>query len=1186
MCRSSRCLGPSHVVVAALMMPLCLGVANAQTAGKISGVVSDDSGALIPGATATLRNHTTGLMRVVTADQGGRYEFLAVPVGEGYSIEFTASNFRTFIQTNIALLVNQAYKVDVMLKVGGANETISVSSSALQVDTTSTQMGQVIQSKEMTNMPLNGRSFVDLLALQPGVVPISSGASNNDTPVSGNLSAGVISVNGAREDANAFLVNGADVEESRNNGAAVIPNLDSIQEFRVLTDTFDAEYGRFSGGIVNVVTKSGTNALHGTVFEFLRNDALDARNYFNAPGVKGTLKRNQFGGAGGGPILKDRIFFFTDYQGTRQSAGVTGNQIHVPSPNERAGNFSDVGVTGYSALSGSVRGGPGRTSMNSVLSTRLGYTVTNGEPYWVPGCNSVQDGQAGRCVFPGQVIPQGVWSPAAKGMLQYIPTGSQAATPLYSSVGVQRVIDDKLGERGDIKTTHLGDWALYYFWDKTSVSDSYGSSNPILGFGADTPTRAQNASLSNTLRFGSTAVNEAEISFTRFVNGGSTPTGGRAPGTLANLGFMTAGNGIIPSPANFEGVPNISLQQLGFNFGMFQNTFAQTDNTYAVQDSVSKVLGRHSIKFGGQYKWFQTNELLTYNQNGSFNFTGGETGNDFADYLLGAPDSYTQASPGALAARSKYMALYAQDSFKLTPNLTMNFGLRWDVSQPWSDTQDRLQTFIPGQQSTRFPTAPLGWNFPGDKGVTKSIAPARYNNFAPRFGIAYSPSSSNGLLGKLVGAPGMTSIRAGFGLYYTAYAQIINQYELGNSPFAIFYVSGVPVYLEQPFTGRQGNDPGQRFPYVAPANGAATDWSKFQPVGGQQSFLRDNVTPYNEQFNFNVQRQIGKSLVATVAYVGTNGRHLIAQVSGNPGSASTCLTIAAAAAASGTQGCGPFGEDTIYNVGAKTYNGTRPYSVTSGRLLDIGRLDFAEVPTIATFGSSSYNALQASAQKVGGNFQILGSYTYSKALDNMSGFLNGSLYVNPFDHRASYGLAAFDVRHNFVASYSYNLPLQRLVGSNKGVVGGFLSGWQVSGITRLTTGVPIHINQSGDLSLCGCEEGGSPNYAGGTIHTFDPRREGNQYFAADQFTSETLGKFGTARHSFFSGPGLNNTDMALQKFTRFGERVSWEFRAEFFNVFNHAQFNNPGGDYNSSNFGIVRSARDPRIGQVASKISF
>ena len=431
----------------------------------------------------------------------------------------------------------------------------------------------------------------------------------------------------------------------------------------------------------------------------------------------------------------------------------------------------------------------------------------------------------------------------------------------------------------------------------------------------------------------------------------------------------------------------------------------------------------------------------------------------------------------------------------------------------------------------------------------------------------------------------MTSIRAGFGLYYTAYAQIINQYELGNSPFAIFYVSGVPIYLEEPFTGRQGSDPGQRFPYVAPTSGASTDWSIFQPVGGQQSFLRSNVTPYDEQFNVNIQRQLGRSFVATLAYVGTNGRHLIDQVSGNPGIASKCLEIAAAAEAAGpdAQGCGPNGEDTIYNIAGTTYNGTRPYSVTSGRLLDIGRLDFAQVPTIPTSGSSSYNALQASAQKVGGSFQILGSYTYAKALDNMSGFL--SSFVNPFDHRLSRGLSSFDMKHNFVASYSYNLPLQRLVGNTNGVAGHLLSGWQISGITRLTTGLPIFLRQSGDLSLCGCQEGGSPNYAGGTIRRFDPRKTG-QYFATDQFSSETLGEFGTARHSFFTGPGLNNTDLALQKFTRIKEGVSFEFRAEFFNVFNHAQFYNPGGDFNSSSFGVVTSARDPRIGQIASKISF
>jgi hypothetical protein len=1151
--------------------------ATADVMGRIQGTITDPTGAVIPNASVTLRNSDTGLVRTITTDTRGYYNFLAVPVGKGYSIEVKVQGFETGLHEGIVLQVNQDYVADVTLRVGAEAGTVTVSASAVQVEQTSTQLGDVIDAKKITDMPLNGRSYIDLLALQPGVVPISSGASNNDTPVSGSLSAGILSVNGAREDANAYLVNGADVEENRNNGAAVIPSLDSIQEFRVITDTFDAEYGHFAGGIVNVVTKSGTNAFHGSLYEFLRNDALDARNYFNNSGPKGSLKQNQFGGAGGGPAVKDHLFFFTDYQGTRLVSGATTPVLHVPSQSERSGDFSDLATVGYNPIIGQVRGGPGPDSMNAVLSQRLGYTVTSGEPYWVPGCNTPADAQAGTCVFPGAIIPQNAWSPAAKGMLQYIPqqNGSNGSIPTFTTSGNNEVINDnKIGERVDWNTHRTGAWAFYYFLDTADVTQPYPEAN-VPGFGSQTPTRAQNASVTNVFTMGSSAVNEAQISFTRFVNGGGTPTGGVGPGTLAKLGFVTGGNGIVPSPSNFEGVPEVTLSQLGLTFGMYNNTFNQTDNTYAVSDNYSKIAGRHSIKAGAQFRQFQINELLTYSEDGVFSFQGGETGNDFADYLLGAPDSFIQASPGSLDARSKYAGVYVEDSYKALPNLTINYGLRWEVTQPWSDTQNRLQTFVPGQQSTRFPGAPTGLLFPGDAGIPKTLAPVRYDDFAPRLGIAYAPSAQEGLMGKILGGPGKTSIRAGFGIFYTAYAQISNQYELGNPPFAIYYTSPVPAYLEEPYTGRQGQSPGQRFPYIPPTSGNSVNWATFLPFGNASLFLKSNVTPYNEQYNLNLQRQLGNSTVMTLAYVGTLGRHLLAVADGNPGIASTCLAVAAQGG-----GCGPFGEDTIYTVGGKTVAGTRPYSVTSGRLLSQGTLDFTSLPEISTFGSSSYNAFQASIQKVVGNLQVLGAYTWSQSMDNLSGFVNTTTWVNPFNHAASNGLSAFNMTHNFVASYTYNLPF---AGNRNRLV----AGWQFSGITRLTTGLPVQIYESGDRSLCNCYEGGEPDYNGQPLHFLNPRRPGNVYFSSDPFSQEPLGQFGTARHYFFSGPGLNQTDLTLRKLTKITEGTSLEFRAEFFDVFNHAQFLNPSGDYGAlSNFGVVTGARSPRIGQGALKFVF
>jgi hypothetical protein len=557
-------------------------------------------------------------------------------------------------------LVNQVFRADFALPVGPTTQNVEVSAALVQVETASTQLGDVIEDKKMTALPLNGRSYLDLLGLQAGVVPITSGAApTNVAP--GNLFGGVLSVNGSREAANAFLVNGGDVEEGWGNGASIVPSLDSIQEFRLLTSSFDAEYGRFSGAIVNVVTKSGTNEFHGTLYEFLRNEKLDARNFFDQNQVnpatgqeipnsaKGEFRRNQFGGVMGGPIRKDRIFFFVDYQGTREVRGQSSGVIPVPSLLERSGNFSDVGTTGFPALTGVVRGdnAPGIGSMNEVLTQRLGYLVTSGEPYWIPGCNTIADAQSGMCVFPGQVIPQSAWSPAAKGTLQFIPvpTGtSQSGAPFFSTTAYKKTVrDDKFGNRIDINTKVAGNWGSYYDFDDTSVLNPYAGGD-VPGFAGLTATRAQQANLNNSRNFGASAVNEWRLNFTRYaIRPGPSAAG---LGKVSKWGFIEGGLGIIPPVASDEGVPNISLALTGVSSGLPASP-CQFNNTYQVGHNFAKIWGKHSVKFGGEFRYFQINEFSTYVNNGNFSFAGSETGNDFADFLLGAPDQFIMGTPGS-----------------------------------------------------------------------------------------------------------------------------------------------------------------------------------------------------------------------------------------------------------------------------------------------------------------------------------------------------------------------------------------------------------------------------------------------------------------------------------------------------------------------------------------------------------
>src|SRR3984885_12143790 len=399
------------VAIAALGFVLFTVVlASASITGGISGVVRDKSGAVISDASVVAIDTQTGVRTTVATDAKGFYNLPTLAIGT-YDLEISHAGFRTYRQTGLVIDANSELRADASLDVGAINEKVEVNTDSVHVETQSTQMGEVIESKRIEAVPLNGRSFTDLLALQPGVSPYNSTdtgtAGIGDRSPDGGLNSGNQSVNGQRETSNGFMVNGSNVEEGKNNGAAIIPNLDSISEFRIITNNFDAEYGNYSGGQINVVTKSGTNELHGDVFEFLRNTDLDARNYFSP--TRGAFDQNQFGGTIGGPIRKNKVFFFADYQGTRSTQGIDTGQIPVPSLQDRTGNLSDVA----SSLTGTVSG----PYWANQLSQKLGYGVTAGEPYYFPGCDT-----SAQCVLPRAVIPQSAWSAPAIGLLKYIPT--------------------------------------------------------------------------------------------------------------------------------------------------------------------------------------------------------------------------------------------------------------------------------------------------------------------------------------------------------------------------------------------------------------------------------------------------------------------------------------------------------------------------------------------------------------------------------------------------------------------------------------------------------------------------------------------------------------------------------------------------------------------------------------------
>jgi hypothetical protein len=610
--------------VLVLAVLLVCSVVRADVTGSIQGVVRDRSQGAIAGARLTITNVETNLKYEETSGPDGSYRVLALPAGN-YKLTVTAGGFRTFVETGIVVKVNDQLEVDVTLEVGSVQqEVVKVEANAVQVQTENTQLGDVIDSKKMLALPLNGRSYIDLLGLQAGVAPATATTIQQDRPVSGILNSGNISVNGQRETANAFLVNGGDVSEGRNLGAGLVPNLDSIEEFRLITNSFDAEYGKFSGAVINAITKSGTNGFHGDAFEFLRNDKLDARNFF-APS-KSELRRNQFGYAAGGPFWKSKLFWFSDYQGTRQVQGAETGLVTVPTAAQRAGDFDP------SLLTGTIDG----PYWAQVLSQRLGYTVAQNEPYSFVGCNNTNPGSATGCVFPGGVIPQAAWSTPSANILQYIPAPSLAGDINNYSNNAQRNIanDDKIGERVDFNNQKTGNWSWYYHLDDSNVPTALpapGDGATVPGFPSVTIDRAQEFVMSNTKTFGATAVNEARVTFFRTALHKDNPAGSFA--SLSSLGFVTGPGslGIIPSttPGYPEYVPQIIFNN--YTIGVPPLNTYQPDTTYMATDVFSKALGKHTLKVGGEFRYLQVNERNYANPNGGFVFNGTVTGSDFAD---------------------------------------------------------------------------------------------------------------------------------------------------------------------------------------------------------------------------------------------------------------------------------------------------------------------------------------------------------------------------------------------------------------------------------------------------------------------------------------------------------------------------------------------------------------------------
>jgi hypothetical protein len=1133
----------------------------------LAGVVHDTSGGRVPHAHVLV--HASGSQPALESSTNDQGEFHVQVNGPGsYRVEISVDGFAPLTAAAELTEAQPTANLDLTLQIASTAQTVEVTADALAAETTSTQLGETLESKNIQSVPLNGRSFTDLMAVQPGIVPVNTAQSGAvimtgvaSTPPSGDANPGNLSISGQREASNGFRVNGSDVEEDVNMGTSIVPNLDAIDSFRVLTSNFDAEYGNSSGGQVLVTTKSGTTQWHGSAFDFLRNTALDARNYFSQD--RAAYRQNQFGGTVGGAPFSKNLTFFADYQGTRLTEGIDTGNIAVPSDAERNGSFLNPASPISSLLTGCVSG----PNMASLLSRELGATVVANDPYspQSTGCT------AGRSpVFANGNVPQAAWSAPAKYLLSSIPQ-QNAGTGVFATADEAETLQDNKGALRADWVHGKGTLTGYYFLDGYSLLNPYptgtgGASVP--GFSATSNGLAQLMSLGHTITFGDATLNEFHLSYMRNANAVGQPKGGVGP-SLASQGFVdpvTKQPTIVPLKPSTEGIANVAFND--FTMGVDTTAILQAENIYEVSDFFSRIVGNHGLKFGGEIHSNQINTHPDTIFNGSFAFNGSETGVDFADFLLGVTSSYTQGQASSFYNRNLYAAAFAQDSWKLSSELTFNYGVRWDRIRPWLEKFNQLQTLVKGEQSKVFPDAPSGLVFPGDPGVPRSLAPAR-NDFAPRAGIAWSPFSLAPWLHALTGQPGQLSIRTGYGIFYTAYEGLSAGIMSANPPYGYTYTSAAPPLFASPFTvASSGADAGQRFPLQKVAYGASAsnpnanvNWAQFEPLVGIPAVDPADVTPYAQHWMASIERQFSGAALISLSYIGTSTHHLLVLEEANPANPALCLSLGSAV-------CDPFNEQS-----ARTQFGSA----------------FGSVELQRTIANANYNAFEATAKTNMHGLDLLASYTFSKSIDQSAGLPEP---VNPINPSLSRGLSSFDLRHNLVTSFHFIVP----VGNTRGSLHTMASGWAIAGIARFTSGLPVTLLNNNDTSLLGTIPNGinnngvdTPAWSGKSLSTCTNPRGNVPVFDASQLTLPALGTMGNARRRFFSGPGLENLDVTLSKTLDIREGQALEIRVEAFNVFNHAQFFGPAsveGNVSSTTFGEAVSAMPPRLAQLALRYRF
>jgi carboxypeptidase family protein/TonB-dependent receptor-like protein len=1125
--------------LAVIVLATGIRLAAQSERAKIVGTVRDPQGAVVPAAKITVTNTATAIQTRTTTNAEGYYQVLELPIGS-YKVKVEASGFKTSETIGYTLEINQAQRIDVTLTVGTANETIEVTGEAAQVEVVNPTLGASITSRPIVDLPLNGRNVLDLALLEPGVTP-----HNND-----DTSAGTYSIAGSRSDSVTFVLDGGVDNNLLSNGVVYTPNPDAVQEFRILTSNYTAEYGRNSGGIVSVVTKSGSNGIHGSVFEFNRNDALSANTYFNKKNdlPRDPLKRNQYGFAVGGPIKKDKIFWFASYQGQKQTAGLS-RAISTFTPEMLAGNFSHAG--------------PGGTVDSNVA------TFLTNNPFYQPNAALAAQG-----IIDPTKIDAVAKNYIAKGLLVTSPNNSVPGACDAFCSGTLNAQGNNIDDFNEF-TARLD----YNLSEKDHLNGTIGGRRfnqtrplPVGGPGFPTVTIPHNyfSGLTYTHSFSPTLLSEFHFTLQRNAQKQSVPAA------------------VLPTPAQLGvGVtPDISTgpTRLSFSSGLLSGFSSQgptslINNTFSYAETMSWTKGRHTWKFGGSYTPYQNNTVFAFFVDGQFDFDEFNGAfNPYANFLLGLPEDYFQFGNAPSNIRQKSTYGFVQDEWHVRRNLVLTLGTRYEYSSPKIDTQGRSFTISPGKQSTRFVNAPVSLLFPGDAGAPSGSNFPDKNDWAPRIGFAWDPKGD-----------GKTSIRGGGGIFYDVLKGEDNLQFNGQAPFFGFTapvftdcpnavnsgdpncVTAAPGFMSDPFTTTGTPNP---FPSKAPGQNIDFGAAGFLPFGGNGVFFVNPKlrTPYTMQFNLDVEHELQKNLAMEIGYVGSLSRKLTTLIDINAFDPATLAT-------------------------------------TPHRFLnEIGTPDdarFSFTPEFENAVNANYNGLQTKLSKKASPTGWLGTtyftlaYTWSHSIDNSSGFRNRNFEIPFFQRNVFRTSSDFDIRHQISFSGGWDLPFDRMWSNGPKRL---TQGWSVSPIVQWHSGFPLDVlaNLSTRRTRPGPSGAGDSGLVFATLtgpltfsdpHTSTPGAPGNTFFSGN-FTSPSdtviTGSYGSGR-SLFRGPGRTNLDMAISKSTRLSGgdgKLALQVRAEFFNMFNSVQFLEPDTNISSGTFGQVTSTYPARVIQFGGKITF